>query len=82
MSSLSGLTRGAKVTLSRIDALKGKSFDGTVSRFAAGLDSTTRMMNVEVDLDNSKGQLRPGYFGYIELFPGTATTDSDSGPNL
>ena len=69
MSDIAGLDRGDKVTLSNIDALQGETFEGTVTRFSAGLDAESRMMKVEMDLDNSQGKLRPGYFGYVTLYP-------------
>ncbi len=64
---LAGLKKGLKVTLKEIDALPGKSFEGTISRFSAELDSNTRMMRVEMDLDNAAGELKVGYFGYATI---------------
>ena len=39
-----------------------RQFQGTVSRFSGRLQSTTRTMDTEVDVDNSRGDLAPGMF--------------------
>jgi RND family efflux transporter MFP subunit len=46
-----------------VDALAGKSIKGTVSRLAPTLDPGTRTLDVEVQIDNAAGELRPGMFG-------------------
>jgi RND family efflux transporter MFP subunit len=51
----------------RSEAFPGKVFHGKISRFAGGLDRSTRTMLVEVDLDNSKHELLPGMFGQVTL---------------
>ncbi len=61
------LEKGVKVTLGEIDALPNEKFEGTVSRFSAELDPKTRMMRVEMDLDNSDGKLKAGFFGYATV---------------
>ena len=61
------LEKGVKVTLGEIDALPKEKFEGTVSRFSAELDPKTRMMRVEMDLDNADGKLKPGFFGYATV---------------
>jgi HlyD family secretion protein len=62
------LNNGDPVALS-FDAYPGQSFDATISRTAGILDSKTRSMRAEIDLDNSKGLLFPGLYGQavIEL---------------
>ena len=67
MSEIGALNCGDGVELHRIDALPGQSFAGKVARHSAGLDEETRMMRVEVDLENSDGRLRPGFFGYVRV---------------
>ena len=62
-----GLKNGVEVTLSDIEALPGENFKGTVTRFSGALDSKTRMMKVEMDLDNPDGKLTPGLFGYATV---------------
>lgn len=68
-SNIANLDIGDRVILSRIDALPGKTFEGKVTRFSAAMDAKTRMMRVEVDLDNSDNILRPGFFGYASVYP-------------
>ena len=67
-SNISGLNKGDRAVLHRIEAIKGAQFEGAVSRFSAGLDANTRMMQVEVDLPNPDSRLKPGYFGYVQVF--------------
>jgi membrane fusion protein (multidrug efflux system)/multidrug efflux system membrane fusion protein len=46
-----------------VDALPEKNFSGPVIRFAPAFDPMTRTLDVEVDLPNPTGFLRPGMFG-------------------
>ncbi len=46
-----------------IDALAGRSIEGSVVRLAPTLDPTTRTLDAEVQIDNKSGELRPGMFG-------------------
>jgi RND family efflux transporter MFP subunit len=55
---------GASVT---VDAFPGKTFTGTVSRFAQAVDLATRTMAVEVDIPNPGHFLRPGMFATVSL---------------
>jgi multidrug efflux pump subunit AcrA (membrane-fusion protein) len=64
---LKGLEKGVKVSLTDIEALPGQTFEGTVSRYSAELDPKTRMMRVEMDLDNAAGKLKSGFFGYATV---------------
>jgi multidrug resistance efflux pump len=67
-TDIAGLKKGVKVTLAEIDALpNGTSFEGTISRFSAELDPKTRMMRVEMDLDNAEQKLKAGFFGYATI---------------
>ncbi|HEV2523099.1 MAG TPA: efflux RND transporter periplasmic adaptor subunit [Candidatus Acidoferrales bacterium] len=43
----------------------GRTFDGIVVRSSGAIDSTTRTLLTEVDVDNSSGLLKPG--GYVEV---------------
>jgi RND family efflux transporter MFP subunit len=54
-----------------IDAIKGRSFSGSVSRVARAENPTTRTMRVEIDLENPSGLLCEGMYGRatIELRP-------------
>jgi RND family efflux transporter MFP subunit len=46
-----------------VDALSGKSIEGSVVRLAPTLDPATRTLDAEVQIDNASGELRPGMFG-------------------
>jgi len=46
-----------------VDALAGRSIEGTVVRLAPTLDPATRTLDAEVQIDNTSGELRPGMFG-------------------
>lgn len=50
-----------------LDAIPGKPFTGTVTRFAGALDESTRTMIVEADLPNPEGILRPGMYANVKL---------------
>lgn len=51
----------------RIDSLGAPHFTAAVSRIEWALDSATRTMMAEVDLDNADGALRPGLFAHVRL---------------
>src|SRR5439155_4848336 len=51
------------------DSLKG----GTISRVGYAVNPKTRTMRVEIDVDNARGQLRPGASGTVTLHLGKAT---------
>lgn len=53
-----------KVTLAE---LPGQTFTGTVARTSDAIDTTTRSMQIEVDLPNSTGALKPGAYADVEL---------------
>jgi RND family efflux transporter MFP subunit len=54
-----------------VDALKNRSFSGSVSRLARAENPTTRTIRVEIDLENPGGLLCEGMYGRatIELRP-------------
>lgn len=63
------IKRGVPVTL-EVDAMPGKTYRGTCTRFATALDPKTRTMRTEIDIPNQGGQgamLRPGMFGRVKL---------------
>ncbi len=51
----------------KVDALPGKVFTGTCTRFAGALDPRTRTMKTESDFPNREGLLRPGMYGQVTL---------------
>ena len=54
----------AAVTL---DAFPRQVFEGTLVRNANAIDSASRTLNVEVDVDNSSGQLMPGAYAFVHF---------------
>lgn len=68
MKQVRWLDRGDEAVLNRIVVLPGERFTGTVARFSPSLDRTSRMMHVEIDLENPAHRLLPGYYGYVRLF--------------
>jgi RND family efflux transporter MFP subunit len=49
------------------EALPGRTFAGQVSRISGVLDPATRTMLVEIDLPNTDGRIRPGFYGRTEI---------------
>jgi membrane fusion protein (multidrug efflux system) len=60
------LRTGVPVTV-RVDVLPGEEFLGEVVRLGAELDTDTRTLDVEAELENADGRLRPGMFGRMEI---------------
>jgi membrane fusion protein (multidrug efflux system) len=56
-----------------VDALPGESFNGSLTRMAAGVDHATRSLLVEAEIPNPDGKLRPGYFAHITGVMGEET---------
>jgi len=54
----------AAVTL---DAFPEQAFTGTLVRNANAIDSASRTLNVEVDVDNSSGLLMPGAYAFVHF---------------
>ena len=50
----------------KVSAYPGKTFSGTVSRLAGSNDVKTRSMPIELDVDNSDGQLAPGMYPEVQ----------------
>lgn len=67
MAEVRWLDRGDKAVLDRINVLPGESFEGEVSRFSPSINRDSRMMRVEVDLQNPEHRLLPGFYGYVTL---------------
>lgn len=49
------------------DALPSQAFSGTVARLSGAIDPATRTMQVEIDLPNAEGRIRPGLYGQVQL---------------
>ena len=57
---------GDRATI-ELQAMKGKTVAGTVTRTAWALDSKTRTLRVEIDIPNPGGKLRPGLYAYATV---------------
>ncbi len=60
------IRRGAAAEIG-LDAFPTRTFHGTVSRIAGGVDPDTRTVQVEIDLDNRDHALRPGMYARVRL---------------
>ena len=68
----SAVRDGEKASIT-LDAFPGQVFTGILVRNSHSIDLTSRTLNVEVDVDNSKGQLLPGAYAFVHLkIPATA----------
>ncbi|MFT7614691.1 MAG: RND family efflux transporter MFP subunit [Parvicellaceae bacterium] len=47
--------------------LPGESFNAVVSRTAGALDPASKTMQVEIDLDNAEGLIKPGMYARIKM---------------
>lgn len=62
---------GQKATLTA-DEFPGQTFTGTLVRDSDSIDPASRTLNVEVDIENARGQLFPGAYVFVHLaLPGT-----------
>ena len=59
------IPRGAPVKF-RVPAFPGQTFSATVSRVSRSLDSETRTMPVEADVNNASGALAPGMYADVD----------------
>src|ERR1700727_887642 len=57
---------GAKVPLT-LDEFPGETFQGTIVRNSNAIDLNSRTLNVEVDIDNRDGQIKPGAYVFVHL---------------
>jgi membrane fusion protein (multidrug efflux system) len=58
---VSAIARGARVTFT-VPAFQGQTFNATIARVAHSMDSKTRTMPVELDVDNARALLAPGMY--------------------
>jgi RND family efflux transporter MFP subunit len=57
---------GGKASLT-LDEYPGRQFVGTIARNSNAIDQATRTLNVEVDIDNPKGELLPGAYVFVHF---------------
>jgi RND family efflux transporter MFP subunit len=60
------IKNGGKATLT-LDQYPGQKFEGTIARNSNMIDSASRTLNVEVDVDNPKGLLLPGAYVFVHF---------------
>jgi membrane fusion protein (multidrug efflux system) len=65
-SDIPYLRRGVPAEV-RVDALPGETFPGQVVRLAAELDPQARTLDVEVEIPNPEGRLKPGMLARMEI---------------
>src|ERR1700721_111626 len=59
-------TPGLKADLTFAE-FPGRRFQGTLVRTSRSIDPTARTLNIEVDVDNAKGELLPGAYTQVHL---------------
>ncbi len=65
---------GANVVVTS-DALPGEQLHGTIARNATAIDTSTRTLRVEVDMDNPGRRLLPGAYTFVHLpIPASSTS--------
>src|SRR5271163_2262266 len=57
---------GAKAALT-LDEFPGETFQGTIVRNSNAIDLNSRTLNVEVDIDNPDGRIKPGAYVFVHL---------------
>jgi HlyD family secretion protein len=65
-----GFTKIGDPATIRVQSLENKLFGGAVKRVASALDSTTRTLRAEVELENASGELVPGMYCYVSILVG------------
>jgi RND family efflux transporter MFP subunit len=58
--------KGAKAPLT-LDEFPGETFQGTIVRNSGAIDLNSRTLNVEVDIDNRGGRVKPGAYVFVHL---------------
>jgi RND family efflux transporter MFP subunit len=64
--SAASVRTGERVTLTS-DQFPNEIFHGTLVRDSSAIDSQSRTLNVEVDVDNSTGRLLPGSYAFVHI---------------
>jgi HlyD family secretion protein len=60
------VNKGDRATV-KLQAMKGRTVEGTVTRTAWALDPKTRTIRTEIDIPNPGGKLRPGLYVYATV---------------
>jgi RND family efflux transporter MFP subunit len=65
-TDVAAITDDAKATV-RVQSLRGREFQGSVTRTAWALETKSRTLRTEIDLPNPDGILRPGMYAYATI---------------
>jgi RND family efflux transporter MFP subunit len=69
---------GATATLA-LDEFPGETFQGTIVRDSDSIDSASRTLNVEVDVNNAQGRIKTGAYAFVHFkLPQSTRTSSQS----
>jgi multidrug efflux system membrane fusion protein len=60
------LKMGTRQTIA-LEAFRGETFEGRISRIASAADSRSRIFEVEIEIPNPRGELKPGMVASLEL---------------
>jgi multidrug efflux system membrane fusion protein len=60
------LRLGTRQTVA-LEAFRGQSFAGRISRIASAADSRSRIFEIEVEIPNPRGELKPGMVASLQL---------------
>jgi len=60
------VNKGDRATV-KLQAMKGRTVEGTVTRSSWALDPKTRTIRTEIDIPNPDGKLRPGLYAYATV---------------
>ncbi len=60
------VTNGLRADVT-VQELAGRTFHGSVTRYAHALDEATKTMLTEIEIPNPKGELRPGMYATVNL---------------
>jgi RND family efflux transporter MFP subunit len=61
------LTKQDEPATIRVQSLDNKQFTGSVKRVASAMDTATRTLRAEVELENASGELVPGMYCYVSI---------------
>lgn len=63
---VSAVKEGERVAITT-DAYPNEQFWGTITRNSTSIDTASRTLNMEVDMDNTKDKLLPGQYAFVHL---------------
>ena len=65
-SDIGAINIGTKVEVS-FPELPGEAFKASVTRSAGALDAASKTMQIEIDINNAKGRIKPGMYAKVIL---------------